>query len=71
MNWSSRIRRFHRWMSMAFTLAVIVTSVALALEKPVGWSYLPLLPLALLQFTGLYLLVQPYASKWRGVRRTD
>ena len=30
-----------------------------------------LLPLALLLLTGLYLLVLPYATKWRSGRRTD
>ena len=33
-------------------------------------TYLPLLPLALLLFTGLYLFVLPYATKWRSGRRT-
>lgn len=71
MNWNKWIRQAHRWMSIAFTLAVIATFVALAQEKPVVWvSYLPLLPLFLLLFTGLYLFVLPYAAKWRG-RRTD
>jgi hypothetical protein len=28
-------------------------------------------PLALLLFTGLYLFVLPYATKWGGGRRTD
>jgi hypothetical protein len=32
---------------------------------------LALLPLALLLFTGLYLFVLPYATKWRSRRRTD
>jgi len=41
----------------------------LAQAKPIVWvSYLPLLPLALLTFTGLYLFVLPYAAKWRGRR---
>jgi len=54
---------------MAFTVSVIVTFVALAQERPVVWvSYVPLLPLALLLFTGLYLFVLPYATKWRSRR---
>jgi cellulose synthase/poly-beta-1,6-N-acetylglucosamine synthase-like glycosyltransferase len=66
------IRQTHRWLSIAFTVAVIVTFVALAQERPVVWvSYVPLLPLALLLFTGLYLFVLPYATKWRSRRRTD
>ena len=34
-------------------------------------TYSPLLPLALLLFTGLYLFVLPYATRWRSGRRTD
>ena len=69
MNWNKWIRQSHRWLSIAFTVSVIVTFVALAREKPVVWvSYVPLLPLALLLFTGLYLFVLPYAAKWRGGR---
>jgi hypothetical protein len=33
------------------------------------WVYvLPLLPLALLMLTGLYMFVLPYAAKWRSAR---
>jgi cellulose synthase/poly-beta-1,6-N-acetylglucosamine synthase-like glycosyltransferase len=66
------IRQTHRWLSIAFTVAVIVTFVALAQERPVVWvSYVPLLPLALLLFTGLYLFALPYSTKWRSGRRAD
>jgi len=72
LNWNKWVRQIHRWLSIAFTVAVIVTFVALGQEKPVVWvSYLPLPPLALLLFTGLYLFVLPYATKWRSGRRTD
>jgi hypothetical protein len=68
-NWNHWIRQIHRWMSIAFTLAVIGAFVALAQKEPIVWvSYLPLAPLALLFFTGLYLFVLPYVSKWRGAR---
>ena len=71
MNWNKWIRQIHRWLSIAFTVAVIVTFVALAQEKPVVWvSYVPLPPLAFLLLTGLYLFVLPYATKWRSARRT-
>ena len=71
LNWNNWVRQIHRWLSIAFTVAAIVTFVALAQEKPVVWvSYVPLLPLALLLFTGLYLFVLPYATKWRSGRRT-
>jgi hypothetical protein len=60
MNWSKWLRQFHRWTSMVFTVSVIVTFVALSQEKPVVWvSYVPLLPLALLLLTGLYLFALP------------
>ena len=72
MEWNKSIRQTHRWLSIAFTVAVLVTFVALAQKEPIVWvSYVPLLPLALLFFTGLYLFVLPYASRRRGGRRTD
>ena len=72
LGWNNWIRQGHRWLSIAFTVAVIVTFIALSREKPVVWvSYVPLFPLALLLFTGLYLFVLPYATRWRGGRRTD
>ena len=72
MNWNSWVRQIHRWLSLAFTVTVILTFVALGLEEPVVWvSYVPLLPLALLLFTGLYLFVLPYTIRWRSARRTD
>jgi hypothetical protein len=70
MNGNKWVRQIHRWLAITFTVTVIVTFVALAQEDPVVWvSYVPLLPLALLLFTGLYLFVLPYATKWRSGRR--
>lgn len=72
MNWNNWIRQTHRWLSVAFTLAVIVTFLALGQKEPVVWvSYVPLLPLALLWLSGSYLFVLPYAAKWRSGRHTD
>jgi quinol-cytochrome oxidoreductase complex cytochrome b subunit len=71
MNWNNLIRQIHRWVSIAFTVAVIVNIVALAQKEPAVWvGFLALLPLVLLLFTGLYLFVLPYAAKWRSRRRT-
>ncbi len=71
MNSNNWVRQFHRWVSIVFTLAVIVTTVAMAQEQPVVWmSYLPLLPLLLLAITGLYLFALPYVVRWRSGRRT-
>ncbi len=72
MNWSKWIRQIHRWLSIAFTVTVIANFVALAQGEPPAWvTYSPLLPLALLLFTGLYLFVLPYATKRRAARRAD
>lgn len=66
MSWNNGIRQVHRWLSIAFTVAVIITFVALQGDKPLGWmNYLALPPLFLLLFTGLYLFVLPYAARWR------
>jgi hypothetical protein len=75
LNSNKWVRQTHRWLSIAFTLTVIANFVALAQgggTPPPPWvTYSPLLPLALLLFTGLYLFVLPYATRWRGRRRTD
>ena len=72
MNWNKWIRQFHRWTSLVFTLTVIATFIALAQKPPLAWvSYVPLLPLALLVLTGLYLFVLPYVTRWRGRERAD
>ena len=66
MNWNYWIRRVHRWLSIAFTLAVIVNIVAMMQEKQAVWvGMLALLPLILLLLSGLYLFTLPYAAKWR------
>ena len=63
---NSWVRQFHRWLSIAFTVAVIANIVALALKEQAVWvGLLALLPLVLLLLTGLYLFVLPYATKWR------
>jgi hypothetical protein len=71
LNWNYWIRQTHRWLSIAFTLTVIANFVAMSQGPPPAWvTYSPLLPLALLLFSGLYLFVLPYATRWRSVRRT-
>ena len=72
MNWSKWVRQTHRWLSIAFTVTVIANFVALARGQPPAWvTYSPLFPLAFLLFTGLYMFVLPYATKWRSARRTE
>ena len=66
MNWDMWVRQSHRWLSIAFTVTVIANFVAMASWEPPGWVvYAPLPPLFLLMFTGLYMFVLPYATKWR------
>ena len=64
MDWNRFIRVTHRWMSILFTVAVIATFIALAQREPIVWvSYVPLFPLAVLFFSGLYLFALPYITK--------
>jgi len=66
LNWNAWVRQIHRWLAIAFTATVIANSIVMAQGAPPAWvTYSPLLPLALLLFTGLYLFVLPYATKWR------
>ena len=70
MNWNKWIRQSHRWLSVAFTLAVLINIIAIAEKKytnSLGLSAVA--TLALQFFTGLYLFVLPYAAKWRSGRR--
>jgi L-asparagine transporter-like permease len=67
LNWNMWVRQIHRWLSMAFTVAVIVNVVALVQQNQAVWiGLLALLPLILLLLTGLYMFVLPYAAKSRG-----
>ncbi|MFN8521579.1 MAG: hypothetical protein U0821_00545 [Chloroflexota bacterium] len=67
MSWNHGIRQAHRWVSIVFTLTVIANFVALSqTETPPAWvTYAPLLPLAILLFTGLYLFGLPYVARLR------
>lgn len=66
------IRQVHRWLSIAFTVAVLVNIAAWGNEEAAEWvGFLALVPLALLLFTGLYLFVLPYTAKGRRAQRSD
>ena len=66
LNWNKWVRQIHRWVSIAFTVTVLANFIALSQGTPPPWvTYSPLLPLALLLFSGLYLFVLPYTVKWR------
>jgi hypothetical protein len=62
------IRQIHRWLSIVFTVTVLANFVALArgTRAPPPWiTYAPLLPLAVLLLSGLYLFALPYAARRR------
>ena len=70
MNWNNWVRQIHRWLSIAFTITVIANFGALVLGEPPVWVvFSPLLPLFLLLFSGLYMFVLPYATRWRSGQR--
>jgi hypothetical protein len=63
------IRQIHRWLSVIFTATVIANFIAMGVGEPPSWVvYSPLLPLFLLLFTGLYMFVLPYTTRWRSGR---
>ena len=71
MNWNTWVRQCHRWLSIAFTMTVIANFVVMAVGTPPLWiTYSPLPPLFLLLFSGLYMFVLPYSSKWRSGRNS-
>jgi hypothetical protein len=47
MNWNKWCRQIHRWLTIAFTVGVIVNFVAVSRGKYTAWvGFLALLPLA-------------------------
>jgi hypothetical protein len=58
------IRQIHRWLSIAFTIAVIANIVALTMQIQATWiglmAFVPLIPLLA---TGLYMFAQPYFGR--------
>lgn len=63
---NARIRQFHRWTALVFTVTTVVTAVVLALETSADWiSYVPLFPLAVLLVTGLTMYAQHYLGRRR------
>jgi len=74
MKFSDWIRQIHRWLSIVFTVTVIANFVAMAQGDgmPPPWvTYSPLLPLALMLITGLYMFALPYVNRWRSARSTE
>ncbi|WP_407187903.1 hypothetical protein [Bradyrhizobium centrosematis] len=58
------IRQIHRWLSMAFTLAVVANIVAMIMQLDAAWiGFLALVPLLPLLATGLYLFALPHLGR--------
>ena len=75
MSWNRWIRQAHRWLSVAFTLAVLVNVLLNATgaseEVTLRAGMVTLVPLGLLLLTGIYLFVLPYLSPKDRSPRTD
>jgi heme A synthase len=70
MKWNKWMRWSHRWLSIAFTLAVIIDGVAAVEGKYTAKLGLMAVATLALQFvSGMYLFVLPYAAKQRGRNR--
>ena len=62
---NSLIRQTHRWLSIAFTMGVVVNFTVYTVlgkgHQPPFWvNLLALIPVFLLLFSGLYLFALPY-----------
>ncbi|HEY1808115.1 MAG TPA: hypothetical protein VGG42_06100 [Acidobacteriaceae bacterium] len=66
MRWNQWMRQIHRWLSVAFTLAVLINLVAVLRGKYTSaLGLVAVAPLALMFLTGVYLFMLPYAVRWR------
>ncbi|MDE5461094.1 hypothetical protein GWG67_10445 [Bradyrhizobium sp. CSS354] len=64
------VRQIHRWLSIAFTLAVTANIVAMTMQLQAIWiGFLALVPLIPLLATGLYLFAQPYFGRRDGTQQ--
>jgi quinol-cytochrome oxidoreductase complex cytochrome b subunit len=69
---STLIRQTHRWLSILFTIGVVVNLTVYSIvgkdHPPPFWvNLLALVPVFLLLFSGLYLFVLPYLGRRRRV----
>ena len=65
---STLIRQTHRWLSIIFTVGVVVSFVVYSVRgkdhPPAFWvNLLVLIPVFLLLLSGLYLFVLPYVGR--------
>jgi cellulose synthase/poly-beta-1,6-N-acetylglucosamine synthase-like glycosyltransferase len=70
LNWNNLIRQSHRWLSIVFTVAVIINIVAMIAQLQAAWiGLLALFPLIPMLLTGLYLFALPYLAPRRRQHR--
>jgi len=70
MSLNTSLRQVHRWLSIAFTVAVTINVVALVMKAQAAWiGFLALAPLVVLMLTGLYLFALPYLPRRRATAR--
>ena len=66
MTFPRLIRTAHRWLGMSLIVLTIANIIAISTGNAMDWlTYLPLLPLFLLMFSGLYMFILPYLAKGR------
>jgi hypothetical protein len=69
LNWHNFIRQTHRWLSLVFTVTVVINIAAMVMGSHAEWvGLLALVPLLFLLPTGLYLFALPYMVRGRGIR---
>lgn len=67
MSFNQWIRQIHRWLSLAFSVAVVINIAALVMRSQAMWvGFLALVPVIPLLLTGLYLFALPYLAKKPG-----
>lgn len=72
MHWNRWVRQTHRWLSVAFTLAVIVNGIVVVKGRYTAkLGLVAVFFLALMFLTGVYLFVLPYVGRWRGGQRVE
>ncbi|WP_333585824.1 hypothetical protein [Phenylobacterium sp.] len=60
------VRKLHRWLSLAFTLAVLANIAVMFSGAQIMWvGFLALVPLIPLLITGVYLFALPYLGARR------
>lgn len=60
-NW---VRQAHRWLGIVLTLAILGNFLVMAFGPPPAVVvYAPLVPLALLIISGLYMFLRPHLTK--------